>query len=137
MRRYLDSSVLVEACLTQSPHFAAADDLVRSPESVTSTHALAECFATLSGDPRLRLSPAAAAQLTLGLVQELALVELPGTLYRETLTQAAGQGVRGGLIYDALHAAAAERAGCNEIFTLNLSHFQHLRPRAAVRGLDR
>lgn len=136
MRRYLDSSVLVEACLARSPHFAAADALVRSPDSVTSTHALAECFATLSGHPHLRLPPAAAAQLTLDLVQGLTLVELTGALYRETLARAAGRGIRGGLIYDALHAAAAERAGCSEIFTLNLSHFQHLRPRAAVKGLD-
>lgn len=136
MKRYLDSSVLVEACLARSPHFAAADALVRSPDSVTSTHALAECFATLSGNPYLRLSPATAAQLPLDLLRELSLVELSGALYRETLARAAGRGIRGGLIYDALHAAAAELSGCNEIITLNLSHFRHLRLRAIVKGLD-
>lgn len=125
MRRYLDSSVLVEACLVQSPHFAAANALVRSPDSVTSTHALAECFATLSGHPHLRLSPAVAAQLPLDLVQGLTLVELSGALYRETLARAAGRGIRGRLIYDALHAAAAERAGRSEIFSRSTSRISN------------
>ena len=46
MKRFLDSSVLVESCLSQSPKFAAADALVNSTGAGTSAHALAETYAT-------------------------------------------------------------------------------------------
>ena len=63
MKRFLDTSVLVEACLAHSAGFARADAVVNSPETVTSTHALAETYATLSGDTRLRIDPHDAAHM--------------------------------------------------------------------------
>ena len=45
MRRFLDASILVEACLAQSPKFTAADALVKGSDTVTSAHALAEAYA--------------------------------------------------------------------------------------------
>jgi hypothetical protein len=56
MKRFLDASILVEACLAQSPQFAAADALVKTTGAVTSAHALAEAYATLSGDARLKIN---------------------------------------------------------------------------------
>ena len=58
MKRFLDSSVLVESCLSASPKYAAADALVNRGHATTSAHALAEAYATLSGDARLRIAPA-------------------------------------------------------------------------------
>ena len=33
-----------------------------------------------------------------------------------------------GVVYDALHLIAAERAGCQRIYTYNLAHFNRLKP---------
>ena len=40
MKRFLDASILVEACLAQSPKFAAAEALVKTVGAVTSAHAI-------------------------------------------------------------------------------------------------
>lgn len=63
MKIFLDASVLVEASLSASTKFAKADQLVSRTGAITSAHALAETYATLSGDPRLRINPSDAARL--------------------------------------------------------------------------
>jgi len=135
MKQFLDTSVLVESCLSQSPKFAAADALVNGSEVFTSAHALAEAYATLSGDPRLKLHPADAAQM----VEDLATTVTVGALgvrdYRGLIASAPAKGIRGGTIYDALHAQAARRCGCHQIRTLNVPHFKHVAPDLAVIGV--
>ena len=126
MKIFLDASVLVEACLTASPKFAKADRLVSRKDAVTSAHALAETYATLSGDPRLRISPSDAALLVDDLATALSLLPFAITDYRALISAAPSNGIRGGAIYDALHAQSARLAGCQEIHTLNVSHFRHV-----------
>jgi predicted nucleic acid-binding protein len=128
MKIFLDTSVLVESCLTARPKFAKADELVSRKHAITSAHALAEAYATLSGDPRLRISPSDAAQLVDDLADALTVhaFELPD--YRALISAAPLKGIRGGAIYDALHAQTARLAGCSEIHTLNVSHFRHVAP---------
>ena len=126
MKIFLDTSVLVEACLTASPKFAKADQLVSRQDAITSAHALAETYATLSGDPRLRISPSDAAQLVDDLANALTVHPFELTDYRALFSAAPSKGVRGGAIYDALHAQTARLAGCPEIHTLNVSHFRHV-----------
>jgi predicted nucleic acid-binding protein len=135
MKQFLDTSVLVEACLSQSPKFAAADALVNSSEAFTSAHALAEVYATLSGDPRLRIAPADAAQMVEGLATALSVSALSVADYRQLISSAPAKGIRGGSIYDAIHAHAARRQGCREIRTLNTAHFKHVAPDLGVLGL--
>jgi predicted nucleic acid-binding protein len=135
MKRFLDSSVLVESCLRQSPKFAAADALVNAPDAWTSAHALMEAYATLSGDPRLKIKPADAAQMVEDLAGTLKLRALEVPDYRRLIVSASGQGVRGGTIYDALHAQTARVCGCQEIHTLNVAHFKHVAPDLTVHGL--
>lgn len=135
MKRYLDSSILVEACLSRSPKFAAADALVNDSESWTSAHALAESYATLSGDSRLRISPSDAAQMVSDLAEAISVRDLPVEDYRKVIATAPAKGIRGGAVYDALHAQAARRCGCPEVHTLNVSHFQHVAPDLTVVGL--
>jgi hypothetical protein len=62
MNRFIDASVLVEACLADSRNFTAADALVKRNGAVTSAHALAEACPTLSGDARLKIKADDAAQ---------------------------------------------------------------------------
>src|SRR5439155_5623116 len=125
MKRFLDTSVLVEACLSQSPKFAAADSLVNSSEAFTSAHALAEAYATLSGDTRLQIQPADAAQMIEGLATTVSIIALTVADYLRLISSAPAKGIRGGSIYDALHAHSARRRGCEEIRTLNVAHFKH------------
>jgi predicted nucleic acid-binding protein len=135
VKHFLDSSVLVESCLQQSPKFAAADALVKDPRAVTSAHALAEAYATLSGDTRLRIVPADAARMVEDLAKELTVRALGAGDFRRLIASAPGKGIRGGTIYDALHAEAARLCGCRQIHTLNVAHFKHVAPDLSVLGL--
>lgn len=135
MKRFLDSSILVESCLSQSSRFSAADALVRAADAFTSAHALMEAYATLSGDPRLKIHPADAARMVDDLANRLNVVTLDRGSYRQLIKSAPANGIRGGTIYDALHVQAARASGCQVIHTLNLAHFKHVAPDLSVVGL--
>jgi predicted nucleic acid-binding protein len=135
MRRFLDASVLVEACLAQGSKYAAADALVKGGEAVTSAHALAEAYATLSGDARLKLHPQDAAQMVGELAAGLEVHALSAQQYLGLIQSAPARGIRGGSFFDALHAQSARESHCAEIHTLNVRHFQHVAPDLTVRGL--
>ena len=135
MKVFLDASVLIEACLSQSPKFALADGLVNQPGVVTSAHALAETYATLSGEPRLRITPGDAARMVEDLARTVSVRALAVTDYQQLISAAPTKGVRGGSIYDAVHAQTARLCGCQEIRTLNVTHFKHVAPDLSVVGL--
>jgi predicted nucleic acid-binding protein len=135
VKLFLDSSILVEACLNRSPRYAAADALVNESDACTSAHALAEAYATLSGDPRLRIHPADAARMVDDLAGMLKVLALDVAEYRSLISSAPANGIRGGTIYDALHAQVARLSGCREVRTLNVSHFRHVAPDLTVRGV--
>ena len=135
MKRFLDTSVLVESCLRESRSFASADQLVNDPEACTSAHALAECYATLSGDPRLKIRPIEASRIVQDLAETLRVQVTDLEDYLRVIALAPRKGVRGGMIYDALHAQTARRAGCGEVRTLNVSHFKHVAPDLTILGL--
>jgi predicted nucleic acid-binding protein len=135
MKRFLDSSVLVESCLSASPNYAAADALVNGGHATTSAHALAEAYATLSGDARLRIAPADAAAMVEDLADRLDVQSMSAAEYRKMISSAPTKGVRGGGIYDTLHAQTARLRHCTEIHTLNVGHFRHVAPVMTVLGL--
>lgn len=135
MKRFLDASILVESCLAQSPKFAAADALVKSGTAVTSAHALAEAYATLSGDVRLKINPHDAAQMVGELAQALHVHALGAKPYVELIRAAPAIGIRGGSFFDAIHAQTARETHCVEIHTLNVRHFKHVAPDLTVMGL--
>lgn len=135
MKRFLDASILVEACLAQSPKFADADALVRTTGAVTSAHALAETCATLSGDVRLKIKPQDAAQMVEELAQALQIHALAAQPYVALIHEAPAAGIRGGSFFDAIHAQAARETQCTEIHTLNVKHFKHVAPDLKIMGL--
>lgn len=135
MKRFLDASVLVEACLTQSAKFAVADELVKASDVATSAHALAETYATLSGDGRLKINPSDAAQMVLEMAEAMQVQALTAKAYRNLIQDAPRKGIRGGSIFDAIHAQAARETKCVEIHTLNVRHFKHVAPDMIVIGL--
>lgn len=135
MKRFLDASVLVEACLAQSAKFSGADALVKTKDAVTSAHALAEAYATLSGDGRLKINPGDAAQMVGEMATALQVHAMAATAYADLIEGAPAKGIRGGSIFDAIHAQSARETKCSEIHTLNVRHFQHVAPDLDVRGL--
>ncbi len=135
MKRFLDSSVLVESCLSQSAKFAAADTLVNEPDTFTSAHALLEAYAILSGDPHLKINPRDAARMVEDLANTIKVHLLSVTDHRQLILSAPPKGIRGGMIYDALHAQTARSCGCQEVHTLNVAHFNHVAPDLSVIGL--
>lgn len=104
---YLDSSVLVAACLAEDASHEAADRAV-AQGGFTSTHALAEAYATLSG--RLRLNPYDVRDVVMEKADKLKVVALDESDYRAVVEQAPKIGVRGGAVFDALHVHAARKA---------------------------
>ena len=132
MKHFLDASILIEACLGQSPKFRAVDALLNQPGACTSAHALAEAYAVLSGDPRLNINPSYAAQMVHDLAEKLEIFALEVSHYTALIHSAPKKGIRGGAIYDAIHAQVARLAKCQEVYTLNISHFKHVAPDLAV-----
>jgi predicted nucleic acid-binding protein len=135
MKVFLDASILVEACLAESPKFGAADALVKTVGAVTSAHALAEAYPTLSGDVRLRISPQDAAQMVGDLAHAMQVHALTAKPYLDLIRDAPAKGIRGGSFFDAIHAQAARETKCVEIHTLNVRHFKHVAPDLKVIGL--
>lgn len=133
-RSFLDSSVLVEACLLQSAKFSEADAMIKRP-NVTSAHALAEAYATLSGEKRLGIRPRDAATMIKDCAAKLMVGELPAAALLRLMASAPDDGITGGLFYDAIHAEVARSTRCAVIRTLNASHFRHVAPDLQVLPL--
>lgn len=112
MADYLDSSVLVAACLADDASHGDADKAV-ARGGFTSTHALAETYATLTG--RLRLNPYDARDVVLEKAGKLTVVALEEADYQTVLSQAPKMGVRGGAVFDALHVHAARKAKASRL----------------------
>ena len=128
---YFDSSVLVAAMVEEEEHHASAlRALADATDGVTSTHALAETFATLtSGRAEIQLSPKHALRIIeANVLQRLEVMELTVADYRRAMQSSQSAGARGGAIYDMLHLQAARRSGATRILTVNLRHFQTFAP---------
>src|SRR5689334_11493802 len=66
----------------------------------------AETYATLSGDPSLKIRPIDAAQMVEDLASALTILSFEAKQCRDLISSAPAKGIRGGTIYDALHAEA-------------------------------
>ena len=62
-------------------------------------------------------------------VGRLTVLDLATETYLEVLERVAGLGLRSGVVYDALHLATAEAAGCERLYTFNLRDFNRLSPK--------
>lgn len=132
--KFLDTSILVEACLANSGKFKEADALI-SKGNATSSHALAEAYATLSGDKRLRINPHDAAEMVLGCAKRLHVEGMKPSDVSTLIQTAPGRGICGGSFFDAMHAQVSRALGCKTIVTLNPSHFRHVAPDLLIEEL--
>lgn len=138
MKVLFDTSALVTAVVDQLPNHEAALACFRrfavsgraGRDAICSTHALAECYATLTALPLARrIQPGEAARLVEeSFLRHLEVVPLSVADYKAALARVVGLGLRSGTIYDALHAQCAERQGCGRIITYNAADFERLKP---------
>ena len=131
MRTLFDTSVLVPALVDQlGNHEAAFDAFQRGSngenEGFCSTHALAECYATLTALPlQTRVLPDQARTLVNeSIAGRLVVVELTTDDYRSVLHQVAQLGLASGAVYDALHARCAAKMNVDQILTYNVADFE-------------
>jgi predicted nucleic acid-binding protein len=99
-------------------------------ELLAATHSLAELYSVLSALPaKPRISPADAWRLIQENVTASAhLIALSPNEYFATIQQASERGPSGGVIYDALIACAARKAGADRLLTLNQRDFRRVWP---------
>jgi predicted nucleic acid-binding protein len=111
-------------------HAAALTALADARDGVTSTHALAETFATLtSGRVDVQLSPNDALKIIeANVIRRLEIIDLSLSDYRRAMQSSQSAGARGGAIFDMLHLQAARRRRATRILTINLRHFQTFAP---------
>lgn len=122
MKRYWDSSALVKAF--NDPQL---EKLALEPDQFTRTHALVESWSTLTGNKLgFRVLGNDAAEMIKELTADFQFVDLALDEIKSELAKAQRKGIRGGQIYDLLHAAAAKKSGAAELLTCNLKHFAGL-----------
>lgn len=131
MSQYFDTSVLIAAFVqSERRHEACAKLVTNSSNGCVLAHGMAECFSFLTGGRlSLQISPETAAKIIeTNIINCMTVVTLTSDETLETLKNAQASGIRGAGIYDALHLAAARKANAQEIYTLNLRHFQAFAP---------
>ena len=135
MKSYFDTSVLVAAVVKNHPHHLQAAAIltrVREKEIAgwVSAHGLAELYAVLT---RVPVSPPVYPSEAWQILERdvhpyFEVASLSGKEYLKIIESCAAAGWTGGRVYDALHVAAARKAGCDRIYTFNLRHFRELDP---------
>jgi predicted nucleic acid-binding protein len=133
MKVHFDTSVLVAALVTDLKNHEASQECLLQytsfpNEGFCTTHALAECYSTLTVLPlRRRIQPTEAATLiSESLSSRLTVVETQRNLYIEAIQRVSRLGLISGIVYDAIHLIAAESTGCDRLYTYNLRHFHTL-----------
>jgi predicted nucleic acid-binding protein len=94
------------------------------------THSIAETYAVLTSLPLSpRIAPSAAwALLEHSVLPYVQTVDLEAAAVRQVVERLSRQGLAGGVVYDALIAAAAMEARADSIVTLNAADFQRVVP---------
>jgi predicted nucleic acid-binding protein len=97
-------------------------------ESAVAAHTVAELYAVLSTYPtRPRISPALAARLIReNVVAKASVVSLAASDYESVITQLGERAVPSGVVYDALIARCALKAGVDRLVTLNPRDFERV-----------
>jgi len=121
MKIYWDSSALVESVWEP-----ALRSRLHRECGVTRSHALAEVFSALTGNPQNRIAAEAAAELLEQMAGSLSFVDLTAVEMLAALKSARKLGVRGGRVHDFFHAVAAKKSGAKKIVTLDKNDFAGL-----------
>ena len=122
---YLDTGVLVRGLMQAHPLHVVCFRLIDG-NAVSSCHALAEVFNTLTGHFKI---PNDAASLMVGsLPDQMRFESISEADYLTVIREARRRGIQGGIVYDAIHAEIARRLKVERIASYNLAHFRHVAP---------
>jgi predicted nucleic acid-binding protein len=140
MKVLFDTSVLVASLVRAHPRHPQAADWHRrgikgEVDFFVSSHSLLELFAVLT---RLPLQPSiqpsmAWTLIRSGVADRATIVPLTPKEYVGLVEEAAGLGLTGGVVYDALIARAAKKVQADVLLTLNPEHFRRVWPLEADR----
>lgn len=133
MKAFLDTNVLVAACVRQHPHFARADQVLAGCmtgdiSGIVHAHSLLEFHSAITQLPKgLAVPPAQVpALLEEGILPYVEVVASTAEEVTEVQKRAGELALVGGIIYDLYHLAAAERHEVERFYTFNTGHFQSL-----------
>ena len=137
MKAFLDTSVLVAACIESHEHHERSHSLFAraTPKTVScAAHSLAELYATLTRLPgELRLNGDQALLFLESVEEHLDIVSLDAREYRDAIRAAATAGITGGTIYDSLIGSCALKARASTIYTWDTADFRRLGQEIAER----
>jgi len=99
-------------------------------EGMISAHGMAEFYAVITRAP---ITPPVFASeawrlLERNILPHFRVAALSVAQYTDVLRKASERGWTGGMVYDALHIAAATSTHCERIYTWNVRHFLQLAP---------
>jgi predicted nucleic acid-binding protein len=136
MKVFFDTSVLLAAVLQKHvAHERAFAVLERvqdgKDEGFVSAHGLAEIYANLTKlPPPFRHSPEQALlSMEENVLKHFKISSLTGGDYSALVRESALAGIQGGTIYDAVLLKSASKAEVDQIYTLNLRHFEAVAPK--------
>jgi predicted nucleic acid-binding protein len=130
MKVFLDTNVLVAACVDDHEHHARALPVVQmihdgSAEGFVSAHSLLETHAILTRLPRVPRISSLQASTLIGdnIVKFFSVVALTGKEYSDLSLKLGQKNVIGGRAYDVLHLTCAEKCGADRIHPFNIRDF--------------
>ncbi|NJC28387.1 type II toxin-antitoxin system VapC family toxin [Neolewinella antarctica] len=140
MKVLFDTSVLLPALDVKHTQHEACYKLLKNCEAnaeviVLNTHLMAELFNNLTKQPRLAITVAEINLTVHRLADRYVNVELNMTDYLAAIDRCTSLGLRGGVVYDALHFQAAIKAKVNVLYTGNLRDFERLKTEEITFGI--
>lgn len=135
MKVLFDTSVLVASLVAKHPHHGRAMAVVervlqRRDVAVVAAHALTETYSVLT---RIPVSPRIGTETAHQLIRDNILahcevIALTAREHQRVLTTLARLSISGGASYDAIHAACAQKASVERLYTFNVRDFQLVAP---------
>lgn len=140
MKRLFDTSVFIAAFVESHPfHNYALPFLIKAKnaefELFVSAHSLLEIYSVLTSAPfHPKISPTLAKRLIETNIKSIAkIVSLSDDDYFKILTKMSKLGLSGGIVYDAIIVHCAQKAGVDEIITLNQKDFVILTESTSIK----
>ncbi len=140
MKIIFDSSVLIAAFVEAHPKHQDALAYLRKAGNreftfLVPAHTILEVYSVLTGAPfKPRITPAIAKKMIDNNIRKIArVVYLSGKDYSDIIDKMIRAGLQGGIVYDAIIAACAEKSKANVLLTLNPHDFSRLGIRKSVK----
>jgi predicted nucleic acid-binding protein len=129
---FWDTSALL-ALQCGGDDFHAAAEAVFDGDCLAARRSRAEFYCAATG--RMGVPPDVAVQLLESLDEFVEWISLSDAEEARTIKSAPRRGLQGRILFDALIADCAVKAGCKTIITANPTHFRHVLPPADIVDL--